>query len=96
MVSFNTEMTEFSKLFMLAYCHMKIWILLQQFEWSIFEWVIALFHYFIKNFVHSTPPTSYMRTPQNFECLFIAIWRFSYHCTSMLGSYLEELLPLFT
>ena len=60
------------------------WISLQQFEWTIFEGLIALFfyiEYFIIRFACATP-TFYMEIPQNIVCLLIK--DNAYHYSSLV------------
>ena len=59
---------------MLVSYHMKICILLQNFD--SYERIIALFNldYFIKQFIHPTPPSLYIGILQDFACLLLTIY----------------------
>jgi hypothetical protein len=52
------------------------------------------FWIFHQPLVHRTPPTSSMWIPQNFVCLLITIWRFTYNYNSFMGPFVKALLLL--
>ena len=57
----------FSKVYMLAYHHMPIWIFLWHFDRTIYEGIFVTdFKYLIKGLVCTTLPIFQIRIPQNF------------------------------
>ena len=64
-----------STICILAYYQHEESYTLQQFDHTIFEGIIVIFHfeYFFKKFVDVNPPTFLIGNPQNFVCLIIII-----------------------
>ena len=81
---------------MLVSDHMKICILLQNFD--SYERIIALFNldYFIKQFIHPTPLSFYIGILQDFACLLIILWKIAYHKNSFIRRFLECVFPFCT
>jgi hypothetical protein len=80
-----------SKLCIHVYNHMYIAISIQNFDLTIFEGVIALFHleYFIKKFVQATL-TIHKGFTYHFVCLLITVWRFTYHSSRLIRPFLRS------